>query len=183
MRVTLARATGAMALLSNPVTAIAGTLLQIGLMVWSSIKKHHAQAVATEAGALNYAAPSVENSFGSVVDALNSGSINVTTADNALDSILQQYQTVVYKQYGVKQKSGNGPDVIYQSFKNDVAKLKALFASGKAGSVTLDQTYAHAGYAGTPAETLSYSPSLLSTIPSWVWWVAGGLLLLWLLSK
>jgi hypothetical protein len=151
-------AVGTAALLSNPITVIAGAALSIGLLIKNIFAAHHAKAVATEAGALNAAVPAAEQSFQAIFSALNSGSIDAPGASAALDTTLQQYEVTVYDQFGVKRKEGNGPTVLEGYLKGFVTQLKNLISSG-GGSTTLHSLDpAKQGFKGTPALTISYSP-------------------------
>ena len=149
-------------LLSNPVTAIAG----VGLSLFTAIKgifnAHHQQAVATEANALNQAIPAVEQSFKTIVGAVDSGSATVDQADTALDQTISGYDNLVYQQLGAKKKSGNGLDYIHGVFQQDADKIKQLFASG-GGTVDIPAIPAHAGSQGAAGFTLGFTkPASLS---------------------
>jgi hypothetical protein len=149
---------GTVALLSNPITAIVGAALGAVQLIFS-LRAKHTQAVKTEAAALNQAVPAVEQSFQNTFYLYDSGSATAAQADQAIDATLTGYNSLVYGTYGVKKKSGNGPDVLSQFFSGIAAKAKALFDSGKSGSVSVDALPAHAGFAGSGAFTLNATPS------------------------
>jgi hypothetical protein len=147
-------------LLSNPITAVAGIGLGVFQLVDGIFKRHHAVAVANEAAALNDAVPSVEQALLVTFDAVNKGQITAAQATQLIDSLPAQYKTDVYDTFKVKQKSGNGPDVVLKDWiQPDVSKAEALLASGKAGTVQLDAIPAHAGFAGVRQTTLTFNGS------------------------
>ncbi len=153
-------------LMSNPVTAIAGAALGIGLLIKNIFSAHHAQAVKTEAQALNDAVTRVKTSIQTIFAGLNAGTVKPNDAITALDSIPGGYESLVYKQYGVKQKAGNGPDVVE---KNNidvwVQKAKDLITGG-GGSYTTTQMWAHAGFQGQDPWSITYAPPVTSSVDS-----------------
>src|SRR5579884_542064 len=147
------------ALFSNPATAVIGAGL-LGFQVIGGIFQHHSQAVKNEAAALNSAVPEVEQSIANTFDALNKGQINPAQAKQVLDAIPNQYSAVVYGQFGVKNKSGNGPDTVLKDWiQPDIQKAENLIASGQAGDLNLDAIPSHAGFAGARSIDIQFSGS------------------------
>jgi hypothetical protein len=145
-------------LASNPVTIIAGAGLAVFQLVKGIFSAHHQKAVATEAAALNEAVPAVEKSWVGILDYVNSGSVGPDQAKQALDSTLPEYESLVYDQYKVKRKSGNGPDYIEGVLRADLAKVEAQLSSGP-GTVHIESIPSHAGFQGASALDLSFTPA------------------------
>jgi hypothetical protein len=143
-------------LLSNPVTALAGAGLAIVNLIFG-LGAHHDQAVKTEAAALNDIIAREKQAFLQIFSAANSGQVSAADASAAIDASVNSFDSVVYQQYGVKQKSGNGADVIKQVVQKWAASAKKLLSSGTPASYTTDFLPAHAGFEGAPSFTLTYS--------------------------
>lgn len=161
----------------------------------AGIFAHHAAAVRNEADALNAAVPGVTQSWQAIIDKLNAGSISQSDAIAGVDQTLSSYDQLVYGQAGVKQKAGNGPDVVKKDWLQPWAdKVKQLISTG--GTFQSTQIPAHAGFAGLAPFTLTVAPNSASALRDLVtgagdpsssggsssisplWWIAGGLLVL-----
>lgn len=125
---------------------------------------HHAAAVKNEAEAMNTVIPEVNQSFQNIIAGLNSGQFTVQEANDYLGQVLKGYDDVVYSQYKVKRKSGNGPDLVGQQFATDVANIKQLINSGKAGTIVISDIpaamasrFMKAGYMNYPPFQLTYN--------------------------
>jgi hypothetical protein len=148
-----------------------------------------ATTVANEANALNTVVPQIAAWIQSIFGALNTGQITTTQATQFLDQTQGQYENLVYRTFSVKQKAGNGPDLVEKNDINAwVTKAKALITGGKAGSFVTNSLGAHAGFQGLPSFSVSYQPagSDLNVQPdqvvtltngdySWLTWVLVGL--------
>ena len=146
-------------------TALSAAAGPIGLAVGavmgivSAILGHHEQAVKTEAQALSTVTPAVATAEQNIFAQLNSGQITPDAAKTAINSLPAAYESAVYNQYGVKKKSGNGPDMVE---KNDILSWvsegnKIIDAGG--GSFT---TKPVGGSVGLPSFEIDYKP--ISTV-------------------
>lgn len=148
-------AAAAPALATNPVGwAVLGASSLVQPLI--GIFQHHDKAVKTEAAALNTAVPEVESAWKGILDYVNAGSIGSDQAKQALDATIPAYESVVYDQYQVKRKSGNGPAVVEDFLKSQLAKVEGLISSGASGTVHLDSLPSHAGFQGAQAMDLNF---------------------------
>lgn len=137
--------------------AAAGALGTLAKLFGGIFGQHHAKAVKNEADALNYAVPAIEQSWNAIIDAVNSGQLDINSAIQYLNDSLTEYENQVYNQFGVKRKDCNGPCVVEKALRNSVANITSLLRSGKPGQALIERTYGNAGYTGTPEYYLQYN--------------------------
>ncbi len=165
------------ALMTNPITAIAGAALSVFGLI-AGIFGSHAAAVAREANDLNSAVPAFVQGIQAIMAAANQGQITAGQASSLVDQAVQTY----YQQVGPIMKKGgscpissdcqgspgskpggvnfspcNGPCSVgcnYVEIYACIAK-QVLAKGGTRGGGSLP---AHAGFNGAPQFWLSYNP-------------------------
>lgn len=138
-------------------TAAIAPLSVLGKLFGGIFGQHHAKAVKTEADALNFAVPAILQSWQQIISAANNSQISADDAIQYLNQSLVEYENTVYQNFGVKRKQCNGPCVVEKSLNTSMQRLISVLRSGTAANVQIDQTYANAGYQGTPAFIITYN--------------------------